>query len=189
MPRTRYTGPRTPRKRKVWANVVSQHQLTSSSPFVADSILGPFLADVGLTYAQGVTVMRLFGNVYLANETSVATTADWLKIGLGFAWVPQAIAQASAGDSQIPEPFVDGVREDRWYHQFVLAGEEEATAAQSGKPMSPIELSLHQFDSRNMQRQPTVNHQFCLIGNLLEGTPETNVTVIRWELSVLLALP
>lgn len=188
MPRRQYSGPRTPRKRKVWANVSSEYALTSTTPFVADSLLGPFLSDMGLTYAPGVTVMRVIGEIYAAQASSAATTAEHVRIGVGLIWVPQAIASASAGDSQIPEPYQDGVREDRWYHQFMM-GFTEGTGTIADVPLDPVETSLHRIDTRNMQRQPTVNHQFCIIGNTLAGTMETNVSKLRWNLQIMLALP
>lgn len=189
MPR-RYTGPRTPRRRKIWAETHSSYTITGTIPFVAFNLLAGLEADLGVSYLQGTTVMGVQGSVIITESSSAASTPAVVTVHLGLVWVPQAIAAASAGDSQIPEPGQAGIREDRWYQEATLR------ALESGSPTTgtPAAVSgshpyeLWDVQTRNMQKQPQANYQFCLVGTT-DSAQEASTLLIKADLRVLLALP
>lgn len=179
---------RTPRKRKVWSEAHSIYTVTGSIPFVVSNLLVSYENDLGVSYLQGCTIMAARGKVTIV-ELANATSPAIVDFHLGMVWVPQAIASASVGDSQIPEPGQQGVREDRWYHEFDLKAYEAASAI-SGHPAeaaSGSRYETYEFETRNMQKQPTVNHQFCLIGTT-GGTQEASTLGIQYDISLLLGL-
>ena len=192
MQRDRRTIVRTPRRRKVWAQFNETTVLGSgtSTPKIID-MLSAYYSDLGAGQQGGLTVMRILGRIQLESFTAEATTPNYERIAFGIAWQDRLVANASDGDSNIPEPLLDGIRETNWIQQWRLGALEEAgTPVVPGIPLTPQEkgLSWTDVDIRQMRKQPNAAAELCYVISGGSGY-EANTVAAHTELSILLALP
>ena len=178
---------RTPRKEKIWIGKTILNPQPITVRAITAELLADGLADIGLVKSIGVTVMRVFGSVQLV-AWGGATTPAYADVSFGFAWVPNAIATAGLDDAQIPVPMATGVRQIRWTYQSRMGGLEYEAPIVLSTPLLPVEDSIVKIDSTQMAKQPTVDHDFCMIQ---EGPQvvETNTIAIKADLQIMLALP
>ena len=178
---------RTPRKQKIWIGktILAPQPITVRA--ITSELLADGLADIGLVKSIGLTVMRVFGSVQLVAWGGAVTPA-YADISFGFAWVPNAIATAGLDDAQIPVPMATGVRQIRWTHQWRMGGLEYVAPIVNSAPLLPVEDSIVKIDSTQMAKQPTLDHDFCMIQ---EGPQpvEANTIAIKADLQIMLALP
>lgn len=153
---------------------------------VVSELLSSGLTDMGIDRMQKVTVMRIFGFLRLI-AVGAATTAATANVDWGIAWVNEDIAGATAGDSQIPIPMNDGLREELWINQGNLLGLEYEAPVVSAAPLLPLETSSTIIDITQQRKQPHVNSRLVLITNG-PGVVEASTVAFDVNLQIMLAL-
>ena len=185
---TRQQRPRTQRKEKLWATqTVGQTpaDLAPNSVEVVIDILSFAKLDLGISRMRKATVMRIVGSLYLGNGTSqvLSTNAAW---HWGIAWVPSQIAQAAVGDSQIPDPLEQGLREWPWIQRGVLRGNASAGNESMFANLSQMGSFVH-LDIRQMRTQQAADWELVLIGHSTDSDASSDPKV--WlDFNVMLAL-
>ena len=184
--RTRYTGPRTPRRQKVWAYKRDGGKFLSTNTIeVVIDLLEDYKSDLGVSFLQGLTVMRVNGTIALINSAGASAVDPWEFIW-GIAWVRNVIATAGVGDAQIPDPGELGTRETEWLQRGLLRGTSTIGALTRYADQNQL-LSFIKLDITQMRKQPTVDHQLVLIAR---NTAATTVSAgIDYDLQTMLALP
>ena len=185
---TRSIAIRSPRRKKIWVDSISlqDDDPVVSGSFVLHNLLTDALTDLGINLMQGVTVMRIVGHVGLMNTAAASIGTDW-SAGLGFAWVRKAIADATAGDSEIPNPHSTGVRSLPWIQRATLHGLSIPGAASKYGAIGREGTSLWKFDITQMRKQPTPDSQLVLLGN--SNALGSNAPAYYYNIATLLALP
>lgn len=178
---------KTPRKEKMWVgrNISATYPAAPTTTVITE-LLSSGLSDMGVDRMQKVTVMRIFGELRLI-AAGAATTAAVANVDWGIAWVNEDIAGATAGDSQIPIPMNDGLREELWIQQGNLLGLEYESPVVSAAPLLPIETSIAHIDITQQRKQPLVNSRLVLITNG-PGSVEANSVAFDVNLQLMLAL-
>ena len=177
---------RTPRKEKVWASDLVTDTIVASTEGVAGDLIGNYKSSVGLTFNQRVTCMRIVGHLRLFHQSN-ATSAVNAKVRWGIAWLPSAIASASDGDAQIPEPG-NAIRQAEWLQRGVLFGQEFEATPPAGSTLLPIDTAFLKLDITQQRKQPTVDHELVLVWDCLSSV-ESSTIGIEYEGHVMLALP
>jgi len=181
--------PRTPRRRKVWiGRNTSVDVSTPTSPHIIANLLSQGMSDLGVNYMSGVTVMRIFGNLYLDQRGDDSTpTHDDIKLGI--AWLRGDVASAGAGDAQIPEPMLNSYRETDWIQQWNIGGISQTSGNYVARaPLQPVEQSMLRVDVTQMRKQPQIDSQLCLVGDSA-GLWDAGTVFLTIQLQIMCALP
>lgn len=185
---------RVPRKSKVWATTYQSNPVipvdlgTGQARIIAD-LLADYRTSMGISNTDRVTAMRIVGSATLI-DGGASTLTSLFEYRLGIAWVSAAIASATAGDAQIPEPLVDGVREAQWIQTRQLYGVTDSSLAFPHPAQGVVTMQVGQhvwdFDITQMRKQPTPDSKLCLIG---EGIIDANQDVdLNFTISTMIAL-
>lgn len=164
MPRN-YTGPRTPRKEKAFAQIRDLDTPRAVALNVVDApidLLANYKTDIGVNRLQGVTAMRIFGSIYAGND-SAATNSTQVALHWGFTWLRNVVLTAGSGDAQIPDPSESGAREAQWLQTGVLrygavSGVRRMAAEANAAPGSYVNLDITQ-----QRKQPGTDYGLALI--------------------------
>ena len=186
---TRNIQVRTPRKEKVWASTngeIVPIQLVASQNQVVLDILAPWFADMGTLLTRGVTAMRIVGQLAAFNNAleSVARNHSFFW---GIAWLQDRLVTLPAGDSAIPNPARDGVRDIEWIQRGVLIYRTSGTlAVRFGNSQND---SFANLDITQQRKQPTAAHRLALVCKHQSDGGGVSDPALLVNLQVMLALP
>lgn len=158
----------TPRRRKAWAtstNGSTATSFTAGQSQIAASLLASLATDLGVSNFNGLTVMRIVGNISLVTTAGASTFTPW-SLFWGITWVSLAIANASSGDAQIPDPDAGGADEARWIQRGVLRGlalDDGALGADMLLSANGQHESYTNLDITQMRKQPTADSRLVMI--------------------------
>jgi len=184
---TRAQRARIPRRVKVWARELLSSTFTHSShnlPAWID-LLSSWKSDYGVsTPPPGITVMRTVANLCIVNNSGTDAAVTW-DLSCGTTWLAQHLI--AGGGLSIPDPAATGQRETRFLHRWNMffdsvAGLNGLVSNERGNP-------VHDFDSKQMGKQPTMSHQFGFVVKPVGTAAATQSFDLRGTIDVLLALP
>ncbi len=182
---------RTPRRRKVWLESHGFYDVSTNANLTV-KVLDNALSAMGFVQANGLTVMRTVGSISLCHGSVNAAAAEWEWVRCGLGWVSQAIADASTGDAQWPEPLQDGLRENRWIQQWILGAFSKTSgttgAFEQANATGTPELAFKEVDVRQQSKQPNLDSVLVFRMNGTTAWTATSMWM-RIDLSFLVALP
>ena len=168
MARRQFTGPRTPRRQKVWTSEKStdagQLVAFAANPQVLIDLLTNLKTDLGTGRPpSGSTVMRIVGTLQPGNS-SACTINEINALSWGIAWVSNAIANATVGDGQIPDPDEAGLREAQWLQRGKLFYRtNNGTNLPASATGRMLDSGTMRVDITQMRKQPTADSELVLI--------------------------
>jgi len=184
----RFTGIRTPKKEKIWAQdedgIVGQI-LTANQMQAPRDILLAWKAAVGVNFMRAATAMRIVGTLVGGNGVTDDAVRNHMLVW-GFAWLENNIANEAAGSANIPDPNNDGTREANWLQTGTLSFRSVATTLSWATDQL---LGSIRLDIKQMRKQPTVSHELCLVIRTLSDGGGVSAPTIRVNLKTMLALP
>ena len=133
---------------------------------------------------QGVTCMRIVGSLSAGNAASASVSSNG-EIFWGIAWVPDIVASAADGDTQIPDPANLGARDVPWIQRGCLRGTSVASTLTRFSAQGQAE-GWTKLDITQMRKQPAVGYELVLIVN--NGFSATEDAILSHDLAVMLAL-
>ena len=194
MARRQFTGPRTPRKEKVWAtrnsgavdDLVVPNAVTLNGLEVQADLLSAYKTDVGVNTLQRVTSMRILGSIGLGNGPTESVSRNHV-LAWGIAWVSILVAGAAANDAQIPDPNTGGNREALWLQRgrlFLRSTAALQLVVQAGETTSRMDVDVTQ-----MRKQLQVSDQLVLITRHQSDGGGISAPEVLFNFHTMLALP
>ena len=194
MARRQFTGPRIPRKDKVWAtrnsgasdDLVVPNVVQLNGLEIQADLLSAFKTDVGVNTLQKVTCMRIVGSIGLGNLVTESVSRN-SALAWGIAWVTASITGAAINDPQIPDPNAGGDRQAEWLQRgklFLRTTAGLPLVVQAGETTSRMSVDITQ-----MRKQPTVNHQLVLITRHQSDGGGISAPSLLFNFHTMLALP